>query len=70
VILEVGTRRDANSSVVCLAPATTAAGSDKERMPSRVKDHDEALLVVLSLFIAGIEIDPALGRPVVSADST
>jgi hypothetical protein len=39
-------------------------------MPSRVKDHDEALLVVLSLFIAGIEIDPALGRPVVSADST
>jgi hypothetical protein len=33
-------------------------------------DHDEALLVVLSLFKAGIEIDPALGRPVVSADST
>jgi hypothetical protein len=51
-----------------LTPATTAAGSNKENaFPS--DDHDEALLVVLSFFIAGIEIDPALGRSVLSADS-
>ena len=26
-------------------------------------DHDKVFLVVLSLVIAGIDIDPALGRP-------
>jgi hypothetical protein len=63
MILEVGTSRDANLSVVCSAPATTAAGSNQERMPSKSGDHDKVLLVVQSLVIAGIEIDPALGRP-------
>jgi hypothetical protein len=32
-------------------------------MPSKSGDHDKVLLVVQSLVIAGIEIDPALGRP-------
>jgi hypothetical protein len=32
-------------------------------MPSKSGDHDEVLLVVLSLVLAGIDIDPALGRP-------
>ena len=63
MILEVGTSRDANLSVVCSAPATTAASSNQERMPSKSGDHDKVLLVVLSLVIAGIDIDPALGRP-------
>ena len=63
MILEVGISRDAYLSVVCLAPATTAAGSNQEKMPSKSGDHDNVLLVVLSLVIAGIEIDPALGRP-------
>ena len=63
MILEVGTSRDANLSVVCSTPATTAAGNSQERMPSKSGDHDEVLLVVLSLVLAGIDIDPALGRP-------
>jgi len=63
VILEVGTRRDDNVSVVCLTPTATAAGSNQERMVSKSRDHDKALLGVLSLVIAGIDIDPALGRP-------
>ena len=54
MILEVGTGRDANLSVVCLAPATTAAGSNQERMSSKSGDHDKVLLAVLSLVIAGI----------------
>jgi len=32
-------------------------------MVSKSRDHDKALLGVLSLVIAGIDIDPALGRP-------
>jgi hypothetical protein len=32
-------------------------------MASKSGDHDKVLPVVLSLVIAGIEIDPALGRP-------
>lgn len=63
MILEVGASRDANLSVVCSAPATTTASSNHERMPSKSSDHDKVLLVVLSLVIAGIDIDPALGRP-------
>src|ERR1019366_8998826 len=45
LISEVGTRRDANLSVVCSAPATTAASSNQERMPSKSGDHDKVLLV-------------------------
>jgi len=63
VIWEVGTSRDDNLSVVCLTPTATAAGSNQERMVSKSGDHDRVLMVVLSLVIAGIDIDPALGRP-------
>ena len=63
MILEVGTSRDANLSVVCSAPATTAASSNQERTPSKSGDHDKVLLVVLPLVIAGIDMDPAIGRP-------
>jgi hypothetical protein len=62
VILEVGTSRDDNLSVVCLTPTVTAAGSNREN-GFKSRDHDKVLLVVLSLVIAGIDIDPALGRP-------
>ena len=68
MILEVGTHRDANPSFVCLAPATTAAGSNTERIPSKTIMTRRSLLCSLFI-IAGIEIDPALGRQVLRADS-
>ena len=57
MILEVGTSRDANLSVVCSAPATTAAGSNQERMPSKSAIMTRcSLLCCLSLLLASISI--------------
>jgi hypothetical protein len=66
-VLEVDTSRDANLSVVCLAPATTAAGRNKPQREclhewrSRRSRRGSPCCALSSLL--ALKIDPALGRP-------